>query len=47
MMAVTEWHQRRRSRDACCAIGCSSTLSRVNIRRDRSRGQNLHYLLIR
>jgi len=37
-------NQRRRSRDACCAIGCPSTLSRVNIRRDRSRGQILHCL---
>lgn len=40
-------NQRRRSRDACCAIGCPSTLSRVNIRRDRSRGQILHCLIQR
>lgn len=40
-------NQRRRSRDACCAIGCHSTVSRVNIRRDRSRGQILHCLIQR
>ncbi len=40
-------NQRRRSRDACCAIGCPSMLSRVNIRRDRSRGRILHCLIQR